>query len=77
MFTLSSDPILQQIQLKELVNTSVRVLAELTSPIILFNECETHRAQPHMYRDNLFYQPPNTRYGKFGNTRHGGLNFDN
>jgi len=67
MFVLSNDPIIQQIQLQELLERSYRCLQELTSPIDIMPENDLVSKDCSMYGKNLTcqdYVPPSTRFAR-------------
>lgn len=65
-FSLSADPILQRLQLNDLMEESKQALERLTSPIIIFTqeELEPHNKRVFDNMRNLEYNPPPTRYAK-------------
>ena len=67
VFTLSTDPVIQEMQLKELLERSQRMLALLTSPVIILDVREGWSREVAMYgKDKTCqdYQPPMTRFAK-------------
>ena len=65
-FSLSADPVLQRLQLNDLMEESKQALERLTSPIIIFtpDELEPHNKRVFDNMRNLEYNPPSTRYAK-------------
>jgi hypothetical protein len=65
-FQLSADPILQRLQLDDLMKESEQALQQLTSPIIILTEeeLEPHNKRVFDNMRNLEYNPPPTRYAK-------------
>ena len=84
-FTLSSDPLVQRIQLNDLLERSQQALARLTAPIpfmdfdILNMSGKTLERKISLYdsRDHVNdYVPPATRFARIGNMRHDSLNMN-
>lgn len=75
---LSDIPEIQQQQLKDLVATSEKKLAELTSPVSLKLGDELEEPMWTMYDSRVYvsdYVPPATRFGKI-NLRQSSLDFE-
>lgn len=80
MLRLSNNPIIRQIQLVELVEKSKRILASLTSPVVVFDkETEIWHGDCSMYGKNMTgydYIPPTTRRGRLSNLNIVDMEFD-
>lgn len=65
-FSLSADPILQRLQLNDLMEESKQALERLTSPIIIFTpeELEPHNKRVFDNQSNWAYNPPDKRFAK-------------
>lgn len=63
---LSADPILQRLQLDDLMKESEQALQQLTSPIIIFTEeeLEPHNKRIFDNQSNWAYNPPDKRFAK-------------
>jgi hypothetical protein len=80
MLRLSNNSMIRQIQLVELVETSKRTLAFLTSPVVVFDkETEVWHGDCSMYGKNMTgydYQPPIARRGRLSNLSIVDMEFD-
>lgn len=68
VFELSTNPVLQEIQLKELLARSMYYLATLTSPIDMRHEFEMREMTVTLHCKKELksdYIPPPTRYGRY------------
>jgi len=65
-FQLSADPILQRLQLNDLMKESEQALQRLTSPVIIFTPEELEPNNKRLFENqcNFAYNPPDKRFAK-------------